>query len=98
MSGWGTLLNLESATQQALSVESQGESKITLFEEFEPNPGGQTRFLELAGWDHTDDVTQRWSALLGGIGGEKSFAGAIWACSRALLAPDARGMISANRH
>ena len=38
MSGWGTLLNLESSTQQALSVESQGESKITLFEEFEPNP------------------------------------------------------------
>jgi len=98
MPSWGTLLNLESSTQQALSVESQGESKITLFEEFEPNPGGQTRFLEIAGWDSTNDLPQRWTGLLGGIGGGKSFAGAIWACSRALLAPDARGMISANSY
>ena len=98
MSGWGTLLNLESTTQQALAVESQGESKITLFEEFEPNPGGQTKFLDMMGWQDAKPLTQRWGAAIGGIGSGKSFSGAIWACSRALLAPDARGMISANSY
>jgi hypothetical protein len=95
---WNTLLNLEIATQQALAVEAQGESKITLFEDFEPNPGGQARFLELTNWTSTEPLKHRWSGLLGGIGGGKSYAGAIWACSRALLAPDARGMISANSY
>jgi hypothetical protein len=46
MPSWGTLLNLELSTQQALSVESQGESKITLFEEFEPNPGDKHGFRD----------------------------------------------------
>ena len=57
MSGWGTLLNLESSTQQALAVESQGESKITLFEEFEPNPGGQQKFLELMEWQSVEPLS-----------------------------------------
>ncbi|MBW4478614.1 MAG: terminase family protein [Tolypothrix brevis GSE-NOS-MK-07-07A] len=97
MAGWSALLNLEMATQQALAMES-GESRITLFEDFEPNPGGQTRFLEMANWLSVEPLQHRWAALLGGIGGGKSYAGAIWACSRALLAPLSRGMISANSY
>ena len=64
MPSWGTLLSLESTIQQALAVESQGESKITLFEEFEPNPGGQTKFLDMMGWQDAEPLTQRWGCLL----------------------------------
>ena len=98
MAGWGTLLNLEMATQQALAVESLGESKITLFEDFEPNPGGQARFLEMTNWLSVEPLSARWFSAIGGIGSGKSFSGAVWACTRALLAPEARGMISANSY
>ncbi|MFM5910606.1 MAG: terminase large subunit domain-containing protein, partial [Dolichospermum sp.] len=69
---------------------------MTLYELFTPNPGGQAQFLELAGWNTKDPLEQRWSGAIGGINSGKSFAGAVWACTRALLDPKARGMITAN--
>ena len=65
---WKTLLNLESATQQALAMEADGESKVTLFEDFEPNPGGQTHFLELTRWKSIEPLSARWFGAIGGIG------------------------------
>jgi hypothetical protein len=69
---------------------------ITIFDKFTPNPGGQSEFLELAGWNTPDPLDHRWVGAIGGINSGKSFAGAVWACTRALLDPKARGMITAN--
>ena len=69
---------------------------ITIFDEFTPNPGGQSEFLELAGWNTLDTLDHRWVGAIGGINSGKSFAGAVWSNARALLDPKARGMITAN--
>jgi len=98
MPNWGTILNLESQARQAIAVEPGDRNKITLFEKFKPNPGGQAKFLELANWRSTEPLSHRWLGAIGGIGSGKSYIGAIWACSRALVAPEVRGMISANTY
>jgi hypothetical protein len=40
----------------------------------------------------------RWALLCGGIGSGKSYSGVAWACSRALLDPTSRGLITANSY
>lgn len=95
MSFWGSILNEERHLRAALDAESQ-VSTVNLFEKFEPNPGGQAKFIELSHFRDVEPWDHRWTGLIGGIGSGKSYCGAAWAVSRALLAPDARGLITAN--
>lgn len=95
MPSWATLLEYEQVAVQQLAA-AQNVLDVTIFSQYEPNPGGQTRF-----WSHTslreiDKPDWRWLCLCGGIGSGKSFTGAVWAVTRALLEPSARGLIGAN--
>jgi len=95
---WKGLLQDEFDLRQSIAFEDDAESAVTLFEKFKPNPGGQAAFFERFPLDSTEPDDCRFSALIGGIGSGKSYCGAAWAISRALLAPDARGMIVANSY
>lgn len=95
MGFWNGLLQDEYETRAAIEFETT-ESSITLFEEFKPNPGGQTRFFERFPLESIEPDAARWSLLCGGIGSGKSYCGAAWVVSRALLDPKSRGMITAN--
>lgn len=95
MPSWGTLLKCETNVRGAIATEGKAK-KVTLFEKFVPNKGGQTDFLNLMGWKETEPLGHRIGALIGGIGAGKSFTGAVWAVSRALLAPECRGLITSN--
>lgn len=86
-----------SATFRTGSEESDIDS-LRIFWEFKPNPGGQSDFFRKAQWTNDYPLPHKWLALLGGINSGKSFAGAVWACSRALIDPESRGMISANSY
>lgn len=65
---------------------------------FVPNRGGQAQFFNLVPFTEIRDVEPRWILLRGGIGSGKSRAGAAFACSRALLDPESRGLITANSY
>ncbi len=67
-------------------------------EGFAPNTGGQEKFFDLVPTDRLVSIPQRTILLRGGIGSGKSTAGAAYACSRALLDPTARGLITANSY
>jgi len=67
-------------------------------EGFAPNTGGQKQFFDLVPTDRLIDIPQRAILLRGGIGSGKSTSGAAFACSRALLDPKARGLVSANSY
>ena len=86
-------LRIRNSTRSRVAIKSKFP---TIFDDFSPNPGGQTEFLELAGWANSNPLEHRWTAAIGGINSGKSFAGAIWSVTRALLDPEARGMITAN--
>lgn len=58
--------------------------------------GGQAQFLNLVKFPSMAPVGPKVIYLRGGIGAGKSFMGAWFACSRAILDPDSRGLISAN--
>lgn len=68
------------------------------FGKFTPNEGGQSTFFELLQFPKCADVEPRFIFLKGGIGSGKTFSGAAFACSRALLDPESRGLISANEY
>jgi hypothetical protein len=80
------------------AATSSDIDSLRIFGEFKPNPGGQTEFFNKAQWLNDFPLPHKWLALLGGINSGKSFSGAVWACSRALIDPKARGMISANSY
>lgn len=91
---WSALLDDEYAVRQQLEQDLK-PSTHTLFDEFSPNPGGQTRFFDYAPLTSIEPMEARYLAALGGIGSGKSYCGAAWASSRAILDPKARGMITA---
>jgi hypothetical protein len=91
---WKSLLEYENIARKEMQFAET--SKLTLFDEFIPNPGGQAKFFELARISSTEPSEARWVGLIGGIGSGKSYCGAAWAVSRALLAPECRGLITAN--
>lgn len=62
----------------------------------QPNPGGQQDFFDLLQFPSVDHPGPKVIYLRGGIGGGKSFMGAFFSVSRAILDPDSRGLISAN--
>lgn len=95
MGFWSSLLAEERSIQHTLAAENQVEA-VTLFDKFKPNAGGQTRFFKITPLEDISDKTFRWAGLVGGIGSGKSFCGAAWAASRGLLAPECRGLITAN--
>jgi hypothetical protein len=78
------------------AIAYRAATSVRLFEDFVPNPGGQERFLSITKWDSLEELSHRWTGAIGGINSGKSFIGAVWACSKALLDPKSRGMISAN--
>lgn len=86
---------LKTATKQVIQSASF-DTESTLFSTFTPNPGGQSEFFSYLPIDSRADVEARWVAAIGGIGGGKSWVGAVWFCSRCLLFPDSRGLITAN--
>ena len=86
-------LKVRNFTRSRITITPQ---EPTIFSDFTPNPGGQAEFLELAGWNGKSPLEHRWTAAIGGINSGKSFAGAVWSVTRALLDPEARGMITAN--
>lgn len=95
MGYWNALLREEIDYRIALS-QKRSTSGPRLLTDFLPNPGGQTRFFEAMPLNDMSDKKWRWVALIGGIGSGKSYCGAAWACSRAMLDPSARGLITAN--
>jgi hypothetical protein len=95
MGFWGGLLQDEYRVRAAIEFEL-GDRGPTLLEEFKPNPGGQARFFERFPLTSIEPDDCRFSALIGGIGSGKSYCGAAWAISRALLDPKSRGLIAAN--
>jgi hypothetical protein len=95
MPSWSTLLSYERLGRQQLQAEV-ADTGPKLFEKFLPNKGGQTQFFDLMNWRGVEPLKHRWGGLIGGIGSGKSYSGAVWACSRALLDPASRGLITAN--
>lgn len=94
-----SLGNINKQTQANVTAIALGDAECySIFSEFQPNPGGQTQFFNIAQWKFNVNLEHKWLALLGGINSGKSFAGAVWACSRALIDPVSRGMISANSY
>lgn len=67
-------------------------------EGFVPNTGGQKRFFDLVPTDQLVKLAYRWILLRGGVGSGKSTAGAAFACTRAMLDPTSRGLITANSY
>jgi len=82
--------------ERSLATQTASFTQCRLFSDFKPNPGGQQQFFDLVKIDTPTDVEMRWIYLRGGIGSGKSHGGASWFCSRALLYPTARGLITAN--
>jgi hypothetical protein len=95
MASWATILNCEQMAVQQLLAAQQG-STVNIFDKYRPNPGGQTRFWNTTSLEEIDHEAWRWLCLCGGIGSGKSYTGAVWAVTRALLQPEARGLIGAN--
>ena len=79
-------------TAPPVSHVSELVGQITL------NPGAQHELLhDLLPLDAIDrNIPQSVLWYKSGIGSGKSFAGAAWSCSRALIDPEARGLITAN--
>jgi hypothetical protein len=93
---WAALLQDEIDLRR--QVEAEADVGCTLFEKFSPRPGGQSRFFEFAPIASTEPMDTRWLGLIGGIGSGKSHCGAAWFCSRMLLDPDSRGLVTANSY
>lgn len=74
------------------------DAKVEFFDKFTPNSGGQETFTNLLGFPSLQNIPPKFVFLKGGIGAGKTFLGAFFACSRALLEPEARGLISANEY
>lgn len=72
--------------------------ELTLFSDFNPNPGGQSELFDLYPFKEYKTTQYRWLYARGGIGAGKSFAGAAFGCGNAYHHPDARGLISANSY
>ena len=91
---WGKQLSqLEDADKQFCRDEL-----IAKLAAVQPNfeGGGQSQFLDLLQFPSLEPIGPKVVYLRGGIGAGKSFMGAWFACSRAILDPDSRGLISAN--
>lgn len=97
MPSWSSLLSIEAETREQINYEKEnaGKNEHTLFKDFVANPGGQQQFFELTKWKSVEPLEHRHVLLLGGIGSGKSYCGAAWLCSRALLDPKTRGLITA---
>lgn len=92
-------MNLAGLLQAKKDYERSQSSIVATgkpFEGFNPNSGGQQQFIDLVPLDQLTDLSTRWFLLRGGIGSGKSMMGAAFACSRAMLDPTSRGLITAN--
>lgn len=99
MPGWGALIDEERNYQASVAQKNAiAASTKNIFRDFRPRAGGQSDFFKSVAWDSIEPPEWRWFGLIGGIGSGKSYCGAAWACSRALLDPRSRGMISANSY
>lgn len=80
------------------------QNRCTLFDRYQPKPGGQTRvwaeFIPFGRADRSTDINPGYRGIYirGGRGGGKSHIGAAIACTRAYFDPDSRGLISANEY
>jgi hypothetical protein len=83
-------------SKQQFEASQGGEVGGRPFEGFAPNDGGQAEFFGMVPIDRIVEIEPKFLVLRGGIGSGKSLCGAAFACSRAMLDPTSRGLISAN--
>lgn len=98
MPSWSSILSWETSTRESFSIEDGlTDEKMNFWENMKPNPGSQSRFLEMMNWkDAVNNPSDlRWGLFGAGIGTGKSFCGAAWLVSRCLLDPKARHLITA---
>ncbi|MGL5061391.1 MAG: terminase large subunit domain-containing protein [Microcoleus sp.] len=78
--------------------EVEQVQECNLFGGYKPKRGGQEQFWSLIDFETIAPIDPRWVWVRGGIGSGKSHLGSAFACTRAYLDPESRGLITANSY